>query len=159
MCFFTSLVKVLARTFAQRGTHLNAMTSMHLAAPVHRAARRRAGWVLLCAAMAIAPHTAADVVERDVTPQVERAQAQQRLDLSLRQARRPQPPGLVSSDASLRLGQRHAVERLRQQALQSEQRFELGRRRGQPDGAARESLQQRFAQQHREQMRRNRDYP
>jgi hypothetical protein len=134
---------------------------MHHAAPAPGPARRRsrAGPLLLCAALGLAQHAAADVVERDVTPQIEGAQAQQRLDLTLQQARRPRPPGLVSSDASLRLGQRHAVERLRQQALQSEQRFELGRRGGQPRAGAGESLQQRFAQQHREQMRRNRDYP
>jgi len=134
---------------------------MHHAAPAPGPARRRsrAGTLLLCAALGLARHAAADVVEHDAAPQLEGAQAQQRLDLTLQQARHPRPPGLVSSDASLRLGQRHAVERLRQQALQSEQRFELGLHGGHRRAAAGVSLQQRFAQQHREQMRRNRDFP
>lgn len=133
---------------------------MHHAAPPHGLTRRRSrvGPILLCAALGLAQHAAADVVERDVLPQVEGEQAEQRLDLTLQQARRPPPPGPVSSDESLRLGQRHTVERLRQQALQSEQRFELGRRGGQPRAAG-ESLQERFTQQHRDQMRRNRDFP
>lgn len=128
--------------------------------PATRTARRALGalwWLAPCAVLAIASPCAADVIERDITPQVERAQAQQRLDLELRQARRPLPSGRIFGDQALRQQQRDTVERLRQQSLQSQQRNELQMRRGQLRGGEGYTLQQRFEEQHRQQMLRNRD--